>query len=61
MLELRTSPQAHPSYREICREMHRQIGEVAGHRRIAESMKFVGSEDVHLPRYASEAARAEAG
>jgi thymidylate synthase ThyX len=57
MLELRTSPQAHPNYRKVCRELHRQIKEVAGHRRIADAMQFVGKEDVHLPRYASEAAR----
>jgi thymidylate synthase ThyX len=57
MLELRTSPQAHPNYRKVCRELHRQIKEVAGHRRIADAMQFVGKEDVHLPRYASEASR----
>ena len=55
MIELRTSPQAHPSYRQICQEMHRQIAEVAGHHRIAQAMKFVGSDDIHLPRYAAEA------
>jgi thymidylate synthase ThyX len=60
MLELRTSPQGHPAYRRICREMHRQIDEVAGHRLIAGAMRFVGSDDVHLPRYAAEAARTTA-
>jgi len=57
LLELRTAPQGHPSYVRICREMHRQIAEVAGHRLIAGAMRFVGLEDVHLPRYAAEAAR----
>ena len=56
MIELRTSPQGHPSYRRICREMHRLIDQVAEHHHVAAAMRFVGSEDVHLPRYASEAA-----
>ena len=57
MIELRTSPQGHPSYRRICQEMHRLIDEVAGHHLVAGAMRFVGSEDVHLPRYAAELAR----
>ncbi len=57
LIELRTSPQGHPSYRQICREMLRLIDEVAGHHLIAGAMRFTGSEDVHLPRYASEASR----
>jgi thymidylate synthase ThyX len=40
-IELRTQPQGHPSYRRICQEMHRLIGEEAGHRAIAEAMSFV--------------------
>ena len=61
LIELRSSPQGHPSYRRVAREMHRQIGEVAGHRLLAEAMRFVGTEDVHLPRYAAEAGRVAAG
>jgi hypothetical protein len=38
--------------------MHRLIDGVAGHHMVASAMRFVGSEDVHLPRYAAEAARA---
>ncbi|MBV8086042.1 MAG: FAD-dependent thymidylate synthase, partial [Chloroflexi bacterium] len=57
LIELRTSPQGHPSYRRIAREMHRQIDVVAGHHNIAAAMRFVGADDVHLPRYAAEAAR----
>ena len=57
LIELRTSPQGHPSYRRICQEMLRQIDEVAGHHRVAGAMSFVGREDVHLPRYAAEAGR----
>ena len=57
MIELRTSPQGHPSYRRICQEMHRLIDEVAGHHHVARAMRFLNSDDVHLPRYAAEAAR----
>jgi thymidylate synthase ThyX len=57
LIELRTSPQGHPNYRRICQEMLHQIDEVAGHHRVAAAMSFVGREDVHLPRYAAEAAR----
>ncbi|HEX6540085.1 MAG TPA: FAD-dependent thymidylate synthase [Candidatus Dormibacteraeota bacterium] len=57
MIELRTSPQGHPSYRHICQEMHRLIDEVAGHHHVARAMRFLNSDDVHLPRYTAEAAR----
>jgi thymidylate synthase ThyX len=57
MIELRTSPQGHPSYRRVCQEMHRLIDEVAGHHNVARAMRFLNLEDVHLPRYASEAVR----
>jgi len=55
LIELRTSPQGHPSYRKICQEMHRLIDEVAGHHLVAGAMRFLNSDDVHLPRYAAEA------
>jgi len=57
MIELRTSPQGHPTYVKVCREMHRLIRDQAGHPLVAGSMRFVGEEDVHLPRYAAEAGR----
>jgi len=41
MLELRTGPQGHEAYRRVCQRMHTQIGEVAGHKALAEAMKFV--------------------
>ncbi|MBA3553112.1 MAG: FAD-dependent thymidylate synthase [Actinobacteria bacterium] len=41
VLELRTTPQGHPAYRRVCQHMHRLIGERAGHRAIAEAMRFV--------------------
>ena len=55
MIELRTSPQGHPSYRRIGQEMHRLIDEVAGHHHVASAMRFLNSDDVHLPRYGAEA------
>jgi thymidylate synthase ThyX len=60
MIELRTSPQGHPAYVRVCREMHRLIRDQAGHRLVADAMRFVGSDDVHLPRYAAEAGRSNA-
>ena len=54
LLELRSGPQGHPSYRWVAQEMHRQIGERAGHRLLAEAMSHVdyGAED--LERLESE-------
>jgi thymidylate synthase ThyX len=45
VLELRTSPQGHPSYRRVCQEMHRLIAEEAGHHAVAELMRFVDHSD----------------
>jgi dTMP kinase len=47
ILELRTSPQGHPGYRKLAREMHKKIAEV--HPLIASSMKFVNHEDSKSP------------
>jgi len=41
VLELRTGPAGHTSYRRICQEMHRLIAEQAGHRVVAGLMRFV--------------------
>jgi thymidylate synthase ThyX len=54
ILELRSAPQGHPAYRRIAQEMHRQIAEVAGHRLIAASMKFVDYSEVELGRLEAE-------
>lgn len=60
MVELRTSPQGHPAYRVVCQEMHRLIGEEAGHHAIAEMMTFVDhSAEQPLERLDAER-RAEA-
>ena len=59
MLELRSSPQGHPSYRRIALEMHRLIDEQAGHRSIAAAMTHMTTEAPELERLAAER-RAEA-
>ena len=41
MLELRTSPQGHPAYRTVAQQMHTLIAEQAGHRAVAELMRYV--------------------
>ena len=56
VIELRTAPQGHPSYRRICQAMHRAIADVAGHRAIAAAMQFADHSDVELERLQSERA-----
>ncbi len=51
--ELRTSPQGHPGYRKLVKEMHDKLAEV--HPLLADSMKFVNKgEDPELARLAAE-------
>lgn len=51
--ELRTSPQGHPGYRKLVKEMHDKLTEV--HPLLAGSMKFVNKgEDEELTRLAAE-------
>jgi len=59
MLELRTAQGGHVDYRRVCQEMHRLIGERAGHKLIAESMKYVDYNAYDLDRLETER-RAEA-
>ena len=55
LIELRSSPQGHPSYRTVAQDMHHLIGDVAGHRAIAEMMTFVDhSDEADLERIAAE-------
>ena len=65
LLELRTAPGGHPGYRRVCQEMHRQIRDRAGHRLIADAMRFVDHGDHDLGRLEQErlaaARRAGAG
>jgi thymidylate synthase ThyX len=48
LIELRSGPQGHPSYRWVAHEMHRLIAEQAGHHLLAEAMSHVefGSDDL---------------
>ena len=59
MLELRSSPQGHPSYRRVALEMHRLIAEKAGHTAVAAAMTHMTTEAPELERLESER-RAEA-
>ena len=55
VLELRSAPQGHPAYRHVAQEMHRLIGERAGHKAVAEMMSFVDhSAEEDLERLAAE-------
>jgi thymidylate synthase ThyX len=56
VIELRTTPQGHPSYRRICQAMHRLIAEQAGHRAIAAAMTFADHSEVELERLEAERA-----
>jgi thymidylate synthase ThyX len=55
LIELRSTPQGHPAYRTVAQEMHRLIAEKAGHRALAEAMRFVDhSPEPALERLESE-------
>jgi len=54
LIELRSQPAGHPTYRRVVQEMHRQIVEVAGHRLIADAMAFVDYSGVDLERLDAE-------
>jgi thymidylate synthase ThyX len=45
LIELRTTPQGHPSYRRVCQAMHKLIAEQAGHRALAAAMVHVDHSD----------------
>ena len=54
MLELRSAPQGHPSYRRVALEMHRLIAEQAGHHAVAAALSHMTTEAPELERLASE-------
>ena len=59
-LELRSTPQGHPAYRQVAQQMHRLIADKAGHKAIAAMMTFVDhSTEADLERLEAER-RAEA-
>ena len=56
VIELRTAPQGHPSYRRVCQRMHALIAEQAGHRALAAAMTFADHSEVALERLEAERA-----
>jgi thymidylate synthase ThyX len=56
VIELRSAPQGHPAYRRVCQRMHVLIAEQAGHRAIAEAMRFADHSEVALERLNAERA-----
>jgi oligo-1,6-glucosidase len=56
MIELRSTPQGHPQYRAVVQEMHRLIGEQAGHTAVADAMVHVDHGQGELERLESERA-----
>ena len=54
LIELRTAPQGHPAYRRVCQQMHTLIAERAGHRAIADAMRFADHSEVELERLNEE-------
>ena len=54
LLELRSGPQGHPSYRRAAQDMHNAIRDVAGHKAIAEVMIHVDHGSTDLERLESE-------
>lgn len=55
LIELRSGPQGHPSYRAVAQQMWHLIGEQAGHRAVAEAMRFVDlTEEPALERLDAE-------
>jgi thymidylate synthase ThyX len=56
LIELRSGPQGHPSYRRVAHEMARLIREEAGHQVIADAMRYVDFSDTDLERLDAERA-----
>jgi thymidylate synthase ThyX len=54
LIELRSQPQGHETYRIVAQEMHRLIADEAGHRNIAEMMRFVDRSSQAAGRLAAE-------
>jgi thymidylate synthase ThyX len=54
LIELRSQPQGHETYRHVAREMHRIIADEAGHRALAAMMRFVDRSSQAAGRLAAE-------
>ncbi|MBI2684595.1 MAG: FAD-dependent thymidylate synthase [Actinobacteria bacterium] len=61
VIELRSQPQGHETYRAVAQEMHRLIAGHAGHRTIAAMMRFVDHRGVGAGRLDAEARAAARG
>lgn len=55
LIELRSQPQGHSTYRRVAQEMHRLIREEAGHTAIAAAMSYVDRSAPAVGRLAAEA------
>jgi thymidylate synthase ThyX len=54
LIELRSGSQGHPAYRRVAQQMHHAIAERAGHRALADAMRFVDYSMTDLERLESE-------
>lgn len=54
LTELRSAPAGHIAYREVAQDMHTLIRDVAGHKAIAEAMKYVDYGEYELERLQAE-------
>jgi thymidylate synthase ThyX len=54
VIELRSGPQGHPTYRHVAQEMYRLIADRAGHRLIADAMSFADMGEHGLERLDAE-------
>jgi hypothetical protein len=54
VVELRSGPQGHPTYRRVAQAMHRAVDQVAGHHAIAEAMRHTDFSAAGLERLDAE-------
>ena len=54
LIELRSSPQGHPTYRRVAQMMHDLIEKTAGHRALSAAMRYVDYSEVDLERLEAE-------
>ena len=54
LIELRSGPQGHPSYRTVAQQMYRQIAQKAGHEAVAELFRYIDLSDGEVGRGEAE-------
>ena len=54
LIELRSGPQGHPSYRRVAQQMHVELSQVAGHQFVAGAMTYVDHGATDLERLEAE-------